>query len=95
MVIPGLTLSDAPADRSRHSVGGVPGVLITTIDEGSPADVAGMAVGDVIQAVDGRDVTNREQLVDAVWRAQEPGRTLYLRVYRHREQRTFEVEVLF
>ena len=48
------------------------GVELTTVDAGGPARKAGLKVGDLVTAVDGRRVETREELVVAV-RTHRPG----------------------
>jgi S1-C subfamily serine protease len=42
------------------------GVSIQDVVSGSPADTAGLKVGDIIQAVDGTDITTAQQLSDTI-----------------------------
>jgi S1-C subfamily serine protease len=54
-------------------------VLITGVAGGSPAQRAGLNVGDVIVAVDGRSLVRAEQLAAV---ASQPGRHLKLQIVR-------------
>lgn len=46
------------------------GVVIKSIEEGSPADKAGLKVRDVITRIDGKDVYEATQLIKELWRHQ-------------------------
>lgn len=66
----------------QTQVYGVPaGAAIQQITEGSPAEDAGLQVGDVITAVDGQTVSSSKDLVSVVGDAQV-GQVLTLNVYR-------------
>jgi S1-C subfamily serine protease len=56
------------------------GVLVAQVSGGSPADDAGLNAGDVIQRIDGKDVTKVEDAVAAI-KASKPGQTLSLNVW--------------
>jgi serine protease Do len=56
------------------------GVLIAQVTGGSPADDAGLNAGDVVQRINGKDVTKVEDAVAAI-RATKPGQTLSLNVW--------------
>lgn len=58
---PGLSVSEVPG-QLREFWGGSEeaGVLVTTVSPGGPADVAGLWPGDLILAVEGRDVAGEE-----------------------------------
>jgi S1-C subfamily serine protease len=57
------------------------GVLITKVEEASPADDAGLAENDIVYLFDGDKVENSAQLASLV-RAQKPGAKAVLVVYR-------------
>ena len=56
------------------------------VTPGGPADAAGIAAGDVILEVDGRPVTQSDQLIVAI-RAKAPGETVVLRVRSGNDER--------
>jgi len=70
-----------PADR---------GILVARVEADSPAEAAGIEVGDIIVAADGDDVERAHDLVRAVHHA-EPGSPLALEIVRERETRTIDV----
>jgi serine protease Do len=82
----------AVARKLRRSVG-LPerdGLLVRGVEEGSPADAAGLAEGDLLVAVDGRPLTTVDDLYDALDGA-EPGGTVEITVVRGTEERTVSV----
>lgn len=78
----GVQLTDLTPELRTHF--GVPddrGVLIARVEEGSPAEEAGLAVGDVVTLVDGEPVESTWDLSVAVRRRSE-GETVDLEVWR-------------
>jgi membrane-associated protease RseP (regulator of RpoE activity) len=67
------------------------GVLVTTVQDDSPAAKAGLKAGDVIVAVDGEDVEDPGDVSRAI-REAEAG-PLAIRILREREERTVTVEL--
>lgn len=72
------------------------GALVTTVSDGSGAQEAGIRVGDVIQSINGTDLTSNDvpsvqQLRDILGEV-EPGATVVLVVERAGQTREFEVE---
>jgi serine protease Do len=57
------------------------GAPVTDVQEGSPAEKAGIQVGDIIVAVDGRRVSNSQQ-VRAIISSKNPGTEVILEVWR-------------
>jgi len=68
------------------------GVLITNVEEDSPAEKAGLKAGDVIVAVDGEDVENASD-VQKIIRDKEIGDTAQIRYFRDKKEQTVKVEV--
>lgn len=60
------------------------------VTPGGPADVAGIAPGDVILSVDGRPVTRSDELIVAI-RAKAPGDTVVLRVRSGGDERDVSI----
>jgi len=56
------------------------GVAIAQVVQGGPADTAGLQPGDVIQKVNGQDVTTNDEVVKAI-RATKPGQTISMQVW--------------
>jgi serine protease Do len=56
------------------------GVAVQGVYQGGPADQAGLQPGDVIQKIDGKDVTTTEQIQDAIRNA-KPGQQIRLDVW--------------
>jgi serine protease Do len=91
---PRLGIAIAPghvARRLRRAVGlpDVDGLLIREVADGSPAERAGLARGDLIVAAAGRPVARIDDLFDAL--AAAGGGTVELRVLRGAEERTIQV----
>jgi S1-C subfamily serine protease len=91
---PRLGVSIAPghvARRLRRAVGlpETDGLLIREVSEGSPAERAGLAKGDLIVAAGGQPVRHADDLFGAL--AGATGGTLELKVVRGTEERTVQV----
>lgn len=76
----GIALSDIPADM-RDELKAMQGILVRSVERGTPADKAGIEAGDVIVEVDGTPVRNeshfREMIAD-----KGPETTVNLKVLR-------------
>ncbi|MGQ0430585.1 MAG: DegQ family serine endoprotease [Gammaproteobacteria bacterium] len=68
------------------------GALVAEVDDGGPADKAGVKPGDVILAVDGR-VIERSGELPAVIAGIKPGSEAILTVWRDKSERTLRVRV--
>jgi regulator of sigma E protease len=69
VVTPRLTVPD---DKARTLLGGLlPRIKIRRVEPGSPADAGGLRAGDVVLAVDGNELPNRDGLVKAIHAAGE------------------------
>ncbi|MGQ0384895.1 MAG: DegQ family serine endoprotease [Gammaproteobacteria bacterium] len=68
------------------------GALVAEVDDGGPADKAGVMAGDVILAVDGRSIERSGEL-PAVIAGIKPGTQASLTVWRNRSERTLRVRV--
>lgn len=60
------------------------GVLVSSVEAGSPAAKAGLQAGDVVTAIDGKPVADASDLIDAV-QAAEDGATLSIDYTRDRK----------
>src|SRR5688572_3824075 len=68
------------------------GAVVLNIVPGSAAEKAGLELGDVIIAYNGKPIRNRDELV-AMVTATKPGTTVPVRVVRDRQERTLSVTV--
>jgi S1-C subfamily serine protease len=68
------------------------GVAIAQVVQGGPADVAGLQPGDVIQKINGQDVTSDDELVKAI-RGTKPGATINLQVWSGGVKKLVSVKV--
>ena len=68
------------------------GAVVLNIVPGSAAEKAGLELGDVIIAYNGKPIRNRDELV-AMVTATKPGTTVPVRVVRDRQERTISVTV--
>jgi S1-C subfamily serine protease len=68
------------------------GVTVQEVVSGSPADTAGLKVGDIIKAVDGTDVTTAQQLSDAIG-AHAPGDQVTLSILSQGDTQPHDVSV--
>jgi S1-C subfamily serine protease len=68
------------------------GVAIAQVVQGGPADQAGLQPGDVIQKVNGTDVTTNEEVVKAI-RGTKPGQTISMQVWSAGVKKLVSVKV--
>ena len=68
------------------------GVAVAQVVSGSPADQAGLQPGDVIQRVNGSDVTTNDEVVKAI-RATKPGSTIAFSVWSAGVKKLINVKV--
>lgn len=73
-------------------VGGA--VRIARISEDSPADVAGLQVGDHVARIDGVEVTRLDQLWKALWRDSAAEREVVLAIVRDGRELTLKVHTV-
>jgi len=71
---------------------GTRGAIVGAIERGSPAEKGGMKLGDVIVAVDGRDVANTSAALAAIAEI-PPGKSVPVRVLRRNQDLSLEVQV--
>ncbi|MCX8160901.1 MAG: PDZ domain-containing protein [Candidatus Saccharicenans sp.] len=89
----GVALEQLNPELSRYF--GVPdgrGLLVARVNPGSPAEKAGIKVGDVILAADGRRVETLEALTDQIQKKKK-GEKISLEILRDRKKMKVEVEV--
>jgi len=82
-----------PALGDGLSLGVRSGVVISDVRPGGPADEAGLRIGDVVTAIDGKPMENARQLDVNLYR-RAPGGTVTIDVVRAGVPRTFEVAVV-
>ena len=81
-----------PELRKHFGVDEKNGVLISRVEKDSPAEKAGLAVGDIVLSVDGEDVSWSGE-VGARVRKKKQGEMASLEVVRNGRGQTFQVEV--
>ncbi|MFQ5639849.1 MAG: PDZ domain-containing protein [bacterium] len=81
-----------PSMKKEYELGSRAGLLITFIEENSPAEDAGLWEDDVILSYNGSSVELAKDLTKAV-RKTEPGSTAKLRIFRDGEEKTIEVKI--
>jgi|SRR5215212_3184616 len=84
----GVNLTDLTPELREHF--GAPknaGVLVASVEENSPADKAGLRVGDIVVAVEGKDVDSTWDLRSAL-RDKKDGDTARIEVLRGRARQT-------
>ena len=90
----GVTLVDLTSELREHY--GTPknaGVLVGSVEDGSPADKAGVRVGDIITAVDGEEITSSFELRKAL-REKKDGDSVRIEALRGRTRQTFVASVI-
>jgi putative serine protease PepD len=65
-------------------------VVIAGLLPGAPGEQGGLTQGDVILAVDEREVATRRELYEQLW-THRPGERIVFRVYRNGEMVTVDV----
>jgi S1-C subfamily serine protease len=68
------------------------GAKITSVKSGSPADKAGLKVGDVITQYDGKTITSADEITAAVFRSR-PGETVTVTVQRDGSTKSVQVKL--
>ena len=89
----GVAIDDVdPADREVYRLDRAAGAEIKRVEAGSAAERAGLRIGDVIVAVDGRPVDSSGELMELL-AMKEPGDRARLDVVRYGERLRVEVEL--
>lgn len=81
-----------PVDAEVYKLPAVAGAEITQITPGFPAERAGVAIGDVVVAIEGKAVGSSGDLMEQL-ALFEPGRRIRLDVIRYGARRTIDVEL--
>jgi putative serine protease PepD len=76
-----------PQLRSTYGFVPTKGAVVTQLQSGSPADQAGIQIGDVIVSLDGKTVSSADQLAVAI-QGDKPGQRVKIGLYRGQNQRT-------
>jgi membrane-associated protease RseP (regulator of RpoE activity) len=90
----GVSLVDLNDELRQHF--GAPkdaGLLVSSVEDGSPADKSGIQTGDIIIAIDGKDVESASELRKAL-REKKDGDTVRVEVLRGRARQTFVATVV-
>jgi serine protease Do len=89
----GVIVQGVSSDIAKSlSLPAVQGALVSTVNEGSPAEAAGLKRGDVIVALNGEPVADSNDLRNRV-AATLPGSAVTLRVVRGGEERTLTAKL--
>jgi serine protease Do len=89
----GVSVSDVTAvDAEAYGLDEVRGAEINTVEDGSPADEAGLEIGDVVIALDDEPIVNATALVTGLVRRQ-PGDRITLAIIRHGRRSTVSVRL--
>lgn len=89
----GVGVREVDSERAKAlKLSGEYGVEITKVDEASPAEKAGLKVGDVVQSYNGQRVEGTEQFVRMV-RETPAGRTAQLGIVRSGAQQTLSATI--
>ena len=88
----GVTLREVDPDLQESMRIGPNGALVEDVADNSPAERAGLKPYDVIVALDGREVTNNDELIGQV-SSMKPGTGARLRILRDGEHRDVVVKL--
>lgn len=89
---PYIGVSVANVSEESQSYGMPKGAAIRSVEQGSPAEQAGLRANDIVTAIDGETITGFEDLKKII-SASEPGDKLDFTVYRQGETVTITVTV--
>ena len=88
----GVTFYGQPNPVLLRSFGADHGVVVNSVESGSPAERAGLKRGDVITSVDGKAINKGDELV-AIVAESEIGKKLRLDYLRDKKQMSTDIEV--
>jgi membrane-associated protease RseP (regulator of RpoE activity) len=90
----GVRLTDiGPELREHYGAQRDSGVLVGAVEDGSPADKAGVRVGDIIVAVDGKEIEGAAELRRSL-RDKKDGDSVRIEVLRNRARQTLVASVV-
>jgi serine protease DegQ len=81
-----------PEIRQRYGIAAEQGLIVLSVEPGSPAAAAGLQPGDVIAEFDGEQMASVEDLI-AVLRRHQPGDTVAVSIVRDGDQQTLSVQL--
>jgi len=89
----GVEVQDISAELAESfKLSNVHGTLITGVQRGGPADRVGIKPGDILVAVESRDVLDSTSMLNLV-AALEPGKAATLKILRNRSEMSVKVNV--
>jgi serine protease Do len=89
----GVTVTDVTAvDAEVYGLSNVRGAQITSVQAGQPGEAAGLRPGDVVLAIDGRQIDDATALTTTLARGQ-PGEQVEFTIWRDRRQSTVRVRL--
>jgi serine protease Do len=78
----GVTVTNMNDSNFAVATGILPtGAYVSDVESGSPAEKAGLKIGDIIVEVDGNIITTTQRMVSLL-QAKEPGQTVTIKIYR-------------
>jgi serine protease Do len=83
----GIRMNQSEIDETTAEYFGLPdtdGVIVSDVNEGGPADEAGLEKGDIIREVDGDKIKDNLDLIRHI-ASRQPGDKVRLKVFRNRE----------
>ena len=86
----GLTIDTNYDSTTLQRMGFPAGVVVFSVNEGSPADEAGIQQYDIITAINGTSITSYEML-NSEKNKYEPGETITVTVYRNGQTGNLQV----
>jgi S1-C subfamily serine protease len=82
-----------PQLRSAYGFVPTKGAVVTQVESGSPADKAGLQIGDVIVSLDGKTVNSADQLAVAI-QGDKPGQSVTIGLYRGQNRMTVTADLI-
>jgi len=89
----GVQIQPVNADIAESlGLTGTKGALVSDAETDTPASKAGIVAGDIITAVDGKEVASPKELSRLI-AGMEPGKTVELKVWRNGKTETYKVDL--